>query len=265
MHDDLTYRRNWVLHVSRLSLVAEVLADAGLRLGLEYVGPKTFWSTERFPFIHSLSEVRELIADTGAPNVGVILDSFHWYTAGETAADLVGLRDAEIVSVDINDAPDDRDRDEQLDLDRRLPATTGVIDLAGFMTGLQGRRLHRPGQGRAVPEARWPSSRSTTCWPTCPAGSTPPSGDRHRVSLASAMTHRLGSAVAVTLLGMGCRPRAGSAVHGLVPAALALRRGDGRQRARWLEKPVVHPARERPGPSVTAPLRPPRGGSDRWR
>ena len=137
MHDDLTYRRNWVLHVSRLALVADVLADAGLRLGLEYVGPKTFWSTERFPFIHSLAEVRELIADTGASNIGVILDSYHWYTAGETAADLVGLRDSEIVSVDINDAPDDRDRDEQLDLDRRLPATTGVIDLTGFMAGLR--------------------------------------------------------------------------------------------------------------------------------
>lgn len=137
MHDDLTYRRNWVLHVSRLSLVAEVLADAGLRLGLEYVGPKTFWSTERFPFIHSLSEVRELIAETGASNVGVILDSYHWYTAGETAADLVGLRDTDIISVDINDAPDDRERDEQLDLDRRLPASTGVIDLTGFMTGLR--------------------------------------------------------------------------------------------------------------------------------
>ena len=137
MHDDLTYRRNWVLHVSRLALVAAVLADAGIRLGLEYVGPKTFWSTERFPFIHSLSEVRELIAETGASNVGVILDSYHWYTAGETATDLAGLRDADIVSADINDAPDDRERDEQLDLERRLPATTGVIDLTGFMTGLR--------------------------------------------------------------------------------------------------------------------------------
>ncbi|HEY5784540.1 MAG TPA: sugar phosphate isomerase/epimerase family protein [Microlunatus sp.] len=137
MHDDVTYRRNWVLHVSRLALVAEVLADAGVRLGLEYVGPKTFWSTERFPFVHSLSEVRELIAETGASNVGVTLDSFHWYTAGETAADLVGLRDTDIVSVDINDAPVGRDRDEQLDLERRLPASTGVIDLTGFMTGLR--------------------------------------------------------------------------------------------------------------------------------
>ncbi|MGO2584214.1 MAG: sugar phosphate isomerase/epimerase family protein [Brachybacterium tyrofermentans] len=133
MHDDLDYLRNWRLHVSRLALVAELLADAGLRIGLEYIGPKTFWSTERYPFIHSLREARELIADSGATNVGIILDSYHWYTAGESAEDLAGLTDADIVSVDINDARADRERDEQQDLDRRLPYDTGVIDLAGFM------------------------------------------------------------------------------------------------------------------------------------
>ncbi|APX33241.1 sugar phosphate isomerase [Brachybacterium sp. P6-10-X1] len=133
MHDVLDHRQNWRLHVGRLSLVAELLADAGLRLGLEYIGPKTFWSTERFPFIHGLREARELIAESGAGNVGLILDSYHWYTAGESAEDLAGLTDADIVSVDINDARDDRERDQQQDLDRRLPYTTGVIDLAGFM------------------------------------------------------------------------------------------------------------------------------------
>ncbi|MGO1981386.1 MAG: sugar phosphate isomerase/epimerase family protein [Brachybacterium alimentarium] len=133
MHDDLDYLRNWRLHVGRLALVAELLADAGLRIGLEYIGPKTFWSTERFPFIHSLREARELIADSGATNVGIILDSYHWYTAGESAADLAGLTDTDIVSVDINDARADRERDEQQDLDRRLPYDTGVIDLEGFM------------------------------------------------------------------------------------------------------------------------------------
>jgi sugar phosphate isomerase/epimerase len=133
MHDDLDYRRNWVLHVSRLHLVGELLADAGLRLGLEYIGPKTFWSTERFPFLHSIGEARALIAEVGHPNIGLILDSYHWYTAGESAAELAGLTDADVVSVDINDARDDRERDEQQDLDRRLPGATGVIDLAGFM------------------------------------------------------------------------------------------------------------------------------------
>ena len=137
MHDELSYRRNWVLHVSRLHLVADLLADAGIRLGLEYIGPKTFWSTERFPFIHSIGEALELIAEVGKPNIGLILDTYHWYTAGESAIDLVGLTDADIVSVDINDARDDRQRDEQQDLDRRLPGATGVIDLQGFMDAVR--------------------------------------------------------------------------------------------------------------------------------
>ena len=133
MDDALPYRQNWTRHVSRLSLAAEILADAGIRIGLEYIGPKTFWSTERYPFVHSLAEALELIADSGATNVGLILDTYHWYTAAETADDLSGLTAADVVSADINDARDDRERDEQQDLDRRLPGATGVIDLDGFM------------------------------------------------------------------------------------------------------------------------------------
>src|SRR5699024_368740 len=89
--------------------------------------------TERFPFVHSLREARELIAETGAANVGLILDTYHWYTAGEDASQLAGLTDADIVSVDLNDARADREIDEQQDLDRRLPFDTGVIDLEGFL------------------------------------------------------------------------------------------------------------------------------------
>lgn len=133
MHDERDHRQNWRLHVGRIALVAELLADAGLRLGLEYIGPKTFWSTERFGFVHTAREARELIADTDAQNIGLIVDSYHWYTAGEQVEDLWGLTDADIVSVDINDARADRTRDEQQDLDRRLPYATGVIDLDGLM------------------------------------------------------------------------------------------------------------------------------------
>lgn len=133
MHQELDHRQNWRLHQGRISLVAALLEDAGIRLGLEYIGPKTLWSTQRFPFIHSLREARELIAETGAGNVGLILDSYHWHTAGEDAAQLAGLTDADIVSVDLNDARADRELDEQQDLDRRLPFDTGVIDLDGFL------------------------------------------------------------------------------------------------------------------------------------
>src|SRR5699024_6840270 len=63
----------------------------------------------------------------------LILDTYHWYTAGEDASQLAGLTDADIVSVDLNDARADRERDEQQDLDRRLPFDTGVTDLDGFL------------------------------------------------------------------------------------------------------------------------------------
>src|SRR5699024_4947971 len=82
-------------------------------------------------------EARELIDEAGAENVGLILDSYHWYTAGDTADDLADLTDADIVSVDINDARADRERDQQQDLDRRLPHQTGVIDLGGFMDAVR--------------------------------------------------------------------------------------------------------------------------------
>ena len=81
----------------------------------------------------SEQRARALIAEPGADNIGLILDTYHWYTAGETVEDLAGLAATDIVSVDINDARADRARDEQMDLDRRLPYATGVIDLDGFM------------------------------------------------------------------------------------------------------------------------------------
>lgn len=133
----LPYRRNWTRHVERMALVAEILAGSDLKLGLEYIGPKTFWSTERYPFIHTLREARELFADIGTGNVGVVLDTYHWYTAGESADDLRTLAAGDIVAADVNDAPTGRAVDEQQDLDRRLPGTTGVIDLAGFTGALR--------------------------------------------------------------------------------------------------------------------------------
>jgi sugar phosphate isomerase/epimerase len=136
MSDVLPYRRNWIQHAERISLAAQVLGGSGIRLGLEYIGPKTFWSTEMHPFVHTLTEARALIADTGCDNVGVVLDSYHWYTAHEGVSDLLSLKPSEIVAMDLNDAPEGREIDEQQDLDRRLPGTTGVIDTPGMVAAM---------------------------------------------------------------------------------------------------------------------------------
>jgi sugar phosphate isomerase/epimerase len=73
--DELTYLQNFRTHAYRLRACAEVLKDHGQRLGLEYVGPKTSWRSQRHPFIHTLSETKELIVAIGTGNVGVQLDS----------------------------------------------------------------------------------------------------------------------------------------------------------------------------------------------
>ncbi len=134
--DQLTYMENLKQHAARLREVARVLEDHGQRFGLEYVGPKTSWTARRFPFVHTMKEMKELIAEIGRPNMGFVLDSWHWYTAGETLADLKTLANRDIVSIDLNDAPAGRRLDEQKDGERELPCATGVIDIAGFLNTL---------------------------------------------------------------------------------------------------------------------------------
>ena len=124
-------------HAKRLREAAGILKNHGIRFGLEYVGPKTSWSTKRFPFVHTMAEMKELIAEIDKPNVGFVLDSWHWYTAGETKKDLLTLRAGQIVSVDLNDAPAGLTLETQMDGKRELPAATGVIDVASFLGALQ--------------------------------------------------------------------------------------------------------------------------------
>jgi sugar phosphate isomerase/epimerase len=130
--DELPFRENFDRHVARLRPIAEVLAAHGCRLGLEFVGQRTKREGQRYGFIYSLEGMLCLAQATG-PNVGLLLDSYHWYCSLGTLADIRALRAEDVVYVHVNDAPEGVAVEAQLDLVRRLPATTGVIDLAGFM------------------------------------------------------------------------------------------------------------------------------------
>jgi sugar phosphate isomerase/epimerase len=135
-HGELTYLANFKQHARRLGEIAKVLADHGQRFGLEYVGPKTSWSASRHPFVHSMAETKELIAAIEMDNVGLVLDSWHWYTAGEGEADLLTLANRDVVACDLNDAPAGIPVEQQVDSKRELPAATGVIDVATFLRAL---------------------------------------------------------------------------------------------------------------------------------
>ena len=135
-HAELTYVANFRQHARRLRVCTQILADHGLRLGLEYIGPKTLWASNRHSFIHTMAETKELIAEIGLDNVGFVLDSWHWYTAHETADDLRTLTNQDVVACDLNDAPAGVPVDEQIDNRRELPTATGVINVQEFLNVL---------------------------------------------------------------------------------------------------------------------------------
>jgi sugar phosphate isomerase/epimerase len=135
-HNELTYKQNFDLHKRRLLEVAKILKDYDLRLGLEFVGPKTSRTRYRYEFIYKQAQVMELAAAIGTGNVGLLMDSWHWYTSHGTVEELLGLAGKDIVHVHVNDAPSGIAVDEQIDSRRKLPATTGVIDLKGFINAL---------------------------------------------------------------------------------------------------------------------------------
>lgn len=135
-NNDLTYLSNLKQHSERLGACAKILNDHGIRLGLEYVSPKTLMTRFKYPFVRSMAEARELIAAMGQPNVGLVLDSFHWYCAGDTKEDILALDKSDIVTCDLNDAREGLTPDTQVDGSRELPMATGVIDLKPFLEAL---------------------------------------------------------------------------------------------------------------------------------
>ena len=135
-HNELTYLQNFKMLETRFREAAKVLKDNDIRLGLEFVGPRTSRERFRFPFACTQIDMMELCEAVGTGNVGLLLDSWHWYTSHGTVEELSRLSNKDIVHVHVNDAPAGIAVDKQMDTTRKLPVTTNVIDLKGFINTL---------------------------------------------------------------------------------------------------------------------------------
>ncbi|MCL4541727.1 MAG: sugar phosphate isomerase/epimerase, partial [Chloroflexi bacterium] len=142
-HNERTKQAQWSFLFERFRAIAAILGDYGLRLGLEFIGPKT--SRDRFhhAFIYTAPEMLTFAREVG-PNVGLLHDSWHWYTSGGTLAEIRGMTNHDIVAVHVNDAPAEIPRDEQIDNVRLLPVESGVIDLPGYLQALKSIRYDGP-------------------------------------------------------------------------------------------------------------------------
>lgn len=122
------------LYKRRLGACATVLHGHGIRLGLENVSPVHLRKRYPYEFIYRTDEMLEFAHECG-PNVGLLLDSWHWHHAGGTVADILAAGKAGVVHVQAADAPN-LPPEKILDNERLMPGE-GVADLVGFFQALR--------------------------------------------------------------------------------------------------------------------------------
>ena len=129
------FDENYTFHVNRLSPVAKILADHGIRFGLEFIGPITASRWDKHPFIRTMGGMLDMAGEIGT-NVGLLLDAWHWFASDGSMVEIEKLEARKVVYVHVNDAPEGVPLDELQDNDRRLPGQTGVIPIGAFLEAL---------------------------------------------------------------------------------------------------------------------------------
>lgn len=124
----------WKLLTSRFAAIARILADHGMRFGLEYLGPLHIRTARPHVFAHNMEQFLLLAAECG-PNVGILFDTWHWHHAGDTLADIEKAGQERIVHVHVNDAPQ-LPAEEIRDNERLFPGE-GIIPLKDIFTTLR--------------------------------------------------------------------------------------------------------------------------------
>jgi sugar phosphate isomerase/epimerase len=122
------------IYKDRFTAAAEILARSQVRLGLEFLGPLHIRKAAKYEFIWRMDEMTEFAKECG-PNVGLLLDAWHWHHAGATTKDIVNAGKDRIVHVHLADAPNLPP--EQIRDNERLLPGEGIIDWKGFLGALK--------------------------------------------------------------------------------------------------------------------------------
>lgn len=118
----------------RFIAIARVLADHGVRLGLEFISPWHCRQTHH-PCVWQMADMLELCIECG-DNVGPLLDCWHWHHDPDHSVQaIIDAGRDRIVTVHLNDSPD-LPAEQIRDNERLLPGE-GIIDLPGFLGALK--------------------------------------------------------------------------------------------------------------------------------
>lgn len=136
-NNDRPYDEQYEYLQTRLRPLAEVLKEGGIRIGIEFITPKTLRDQFEHQFIYKMQDMLAFAKDIGTGNVGVLFDVWHHYCAHGTLEEMDVLTAEDVQLIHTNDAPLGLEIDEQQDLSRELPMATGVIPAVEMLQKLK--------------------------------------------------------------------------------------------------------------------------------
>jgi sugar phosphate isomerase/epimerase len=130
--DERPYKENFEFHQQRLRAVADALAPHQIQLGLGFSASAAAREGKAHEFIHTADDLLVLVNVIGAPNVGLLFDSWNWRVGGGTMEKLKELSVKHFVVVRLADLPADADPQSVSDEQRLLPGEGAGDSIAIF-------------------------------------------------------------------------------------------------------------------------------------
>jgi 2-keto-myo-inositol isomerase len=111
-----------------LEELAVIAAKRGVGLAFEFLGQPDC-------SVQTLDLADEIVRKVRQPNVGLVIDSFHFYAGGSTIESIDALDPSNLFIFHVNDA-EDRPREQLEDRHRLLPGL-GILPLSEIIAGLR--------------------------------------------------------------------------------------------------------------------------------
>src|SRR5439155_11799763 len=108
--------------------LADIAGRFGIGLAFEFLGQTACC-------VQTLELASEIVDRVARPNVGLVIDSFHFYAGGSTIESIDALDPSRLFIFHINDA-EDRPREQLEDRHRLLPGL-GILPLEHIVAGLR--------------------------------------------------------------------------------------------------------------------------------
>lgn len=122
---------------ARLQEIGEILAANDMRAAVGFDAAPASVAKHDHPFIHKAQDFSEFIRGVGSDNIGMLLDTWHWYVGDGGKDQMEELDPKSIFIVQIGDVPAEAKLTEIDAADRLLPGgENGSVDAAGLMEWL---------------------------------------------------------------------------------------------------------------------------------